>query len=110
MKNIFSKFFAKNENSVIHRREMAEKIALHRLRYVTEMTENGDVVIGKDGGINIRNGEFIVTSDKEVVFRANVDEMKAYELLSLEGAVCEAPDLEHGGTFRKITVYYVYYR
>ncbi len=108
--SIFSKLFAKNEDSVIHRREMAEKIALHRLRYVTEMTDNGDVVIGKDGGINIRNGEFIVTSSKEVVFRAKVDEMKAYELLSLEGAVCEAPDLEHGGVYRKVTVYYVYYR
>ncbi len=110
MKRLLEKFIKKNENSVAYRRQMAEKIALHRLRYVTEMTENGDVVIGKDGGINIRNGEFIVTSSKETVFRAEVDEMKAYELLSLEGAVCEGNDLEHGGVFRRITVYYVYYR
>ncbi len=107
---IFSKLFAKNEDSVAHRRQMAEKIAAHRLRYTTEMTENGDIVIGKGGGINIRNGEFIVTSEKDTVFRAEIDSMKSYELMSLEGAVCEAPDLEHGGVYRKITVYYLYYR
>ncbi len=103
-------FFKKNsEDSVAFRREMAEKISRHRLRYVTEQTENGDVVIGKEGGCNIRNGEFIVTSSREVVFRAEIDKMKAYELMSLEGAVLEGYDIEHSA-YRTVTVYYVYYR
>lgn len=88
---------------------MAEKISRHSLRYTAEQTENGDVILGKEGGINIRNGELIVTSSKEVVFRAEIDKMKAYELMSLEGAVLEGYDIEHS-KYRTVTVYYVYYR
>ncbi len=106
---MFKLFGGKKEDSVQFRREMAEKISRHRLRYVTEQTENGDVVIGKEGGCNIRNGELIVTSSKEVVYRADIDALKAYELMSLEGAVLEGYDKEHGA-YRTVTVYYVYYR
>ena len=36
--------------------------------------------------------------------------MQAWELLSKDGVVITAPDLEHGGRERTIIVYYVYYR
>jgi hypothetical protein len=36
--------------------------------------------------------------------------MQASELLSKEGAIITAPDLEKGGEMRTIIVYYVYFR
>ncbi|MBQ8448062.1 MAG: hypothetical protein IJX27_03910 [Clostridia bacterium] len=100
----------KTEETPAFRRAMAEKIARNRLRYASEREGDMDIVIGRDGGFNIRNGEFIVSADNHVIFRANVDELEASELMSLEGAILTAPDLEHGGKMRTIIAYYVYYR
>ena len=106
--NIFKK--KPKEDSVSFRTEMAKKIAVHRLRYVTEREGETEIVIGRDGGFNIRNGEFIVSADNRVIFRCNVKELQASELLSKEGAILTAPDLENGGNVRTIVVYYVYFR
>lgn len=106
--NLFKKKNA--EDTLSFRTEMAKKIALHRLRYVTERVDETDLIIGRDGGFNIRNGEFIVSADNRVVFRCHVKDMKASELLSKEGAIITAPDLEKGGEMRTIIVYYVYFR
>ena len=106
--NIFKK--KKPEDTASFRMEMAKKIAVHRLRYVTEREGETELVIGRDGGFNIRNGEFIVSADNRVIFRCNVKEMQASELLSKEGAILTAPDLENGGAVRTIVVYYVYFR
>ena len=106
--NIFKK---KNpEDSPSFRLEMAKKIAVHRLRYVTEREGETELVIGRDGGFNIRNDEFIVSADNRVIFRAKIEELEASELMSLEGAILTAPDLENGGKMRTIIAYYVYYR
>jgi hypothetical protein len=106
--DIFKK--KKAEDTVAFRVQMAKKIALHRLRYVTERIDETDLIIGRDGGFNIRNDEFIVSADNHVVFRCNVKDMQASELLSKEGAIITAPDLEKGGEMRTIIVYYVYFR
>ena len=106
--NIFKK--KPKEDSVSFRTEMAKKIAVHRLRYVTEREGETEIVIGRDGGFNIRNGEFIVSADNRVVFRCNIKDMQASELLSKEGAILTAPDLENGGGIRTVVVYYVYFR
>ncbi len=98
------------EDSLAFRTEMAEKIARHRLRYVTERQGETDLIIGRDGGFNIRDGEFLVSADNRVVFRCRIAEMQASELMSLEGAILTAPDLEHGGVMRTVIAYYVYYR
>ena len=100
----------KLEDKVSFRRFMAEKIARHRIRYVSEREGDMDIIIGRDGGFNIRNGEFIVSADNHVIFRAKVDDLQASELMSLEGAILTAPDLERGGELRTIIAYYVYYR
>ena len=106
--NMFKK--KKPEDSPAFRLEMAKKIAVHRLRYITERIDDTELVIGRDGGFNIRNDEFIVSADNHVVFRCNVKEMQASELLSKEGAILTAPDLENGGKLRTVVVYYVYFR
>ena len=111
-----SSFFArlfrrnKNPNSLSYRREMARQIAGHRIRYVTEKIDGVEEVIGRDGSIDIRNGEVIVFASSEVIFRCLVDRLQAWELLSKDGVVLTAPDIEHDGRERTIIVFYVYYR
>ena len=100
----------KPEDTPAFRIKMAEKIARHRLRYASEREGDLDIIIGRDGGFNIRNGEFIVSADNKVIFRAKLEELQASELMSLEGAILTAPDLESGGRMRTIIAYYVYYR
>ena len=108
LKELFKK--KPDPKSVKYRREMAQKICGHHIRYVTEKRDGVDEVIGRDGGLNIRNGEFIVFASADILFRTNVDELDAWELLSKDGVVLTAPDYEHGGEVRTIIVYYVYYR
>ena len=101
---------SKNPDSKRSRREMAEMICGQHIKYVTERVDNVEVVIGRNGGLNIRNGEFIVYASADVLFRCNVDELRASELLSKDGVVLTGPDLEHGGKERTIIAFYVYYR
>ena len=92
------------------RREMAEKLSHHHLRYVTEKKDGVDEVIGREGGLNLRGDEFFVFASGEILMRCKVEKMQAWELLSKDGVVITAPDLEHGGVERTIIAYYVYYR
>ena len=110
--SFFARLFGskKNPNSPAYRREMAETIAGHRIRYVTEKVNGVDEVIGKNGGLNIRDDELIVFASSDVIFRCKVEQMQAWELLSKDGVVITAPDLEHDGKERTIIVFYVYYR
>lgn len=100
----------KPEDTLGFKVQMAKKIAAHRLRYLTEREGETDVIIGRDGGFNIRDDEFIISADNRVVFRCRIPEMQASELMSLEGAIITAPDLESGGKVRTVIAYYVYYR
>ena len=110
---MFKKLFAKkakNPNSKQYRWEMARQMANHHIRYVTEKINGVDEVIGRNGGLNIRDDELLVFASSDVILRCKIEEMQAWELLSKDGVVITAPDLEHGGAERTIIVYYVYYR
>lgn len=100
----------KDPNSRAYRWEMARQMANHHIRYVTEKRDGVDEVIGRNGGLNIRDDELIVFASSDVVFRCKIEQMQAWELLSKDGVVITAPDLEHGGKERTIIVFYVYYR
>lgn len=110
--NFFARLFGgkKNPDSLAYRQEMAQKIAGHRIRYVTEKINGVEEVIGREGSIDVRNGEFIVFASSEVILRCDIDKLQAWELLSKDGVVVTAPDKEHGGAERTIIVFYVYYR
>ena len=110
--NFFTRLFGskKNPDSLAYRQEMAQKIAGHSIRYVTEKINGVEEVIGRSGSIDVRNGEFIVFASSEVILRCDIDKLQAWELLSKDGVVVTAPDKEHGGTERTIIVFYVYYR
>ena len=112
---MFKKLFksltaSKNPESFRYRLEMAKRICGHHVKYVTERIDNVDEVIGRSGGLNIRDDELLVYASARVLMRCKIADMQASELLSKDGVVITAPDLENGGRMRTIIVYYVYYR
>ena len=109
MFRLFSKK-SKKPDSKKYRMEMARQMSQHHIRYVTEKIDGVDEVIGRDGGLNIRGDELLVFASADVIFRCKIEKMQAWELLSKDGVVITAPDLEHGGIERTIIVFYVYYR
>ena len=101
---------SKNPESKRYRYDMAKRICGHHVKYVTERIDNVDEVIGRSGGLNIKDDELLVFASADVLMRCKIEQMQALELLSTDGVVITAPDLEHGGRERTIIVYYVYYR
>lgn len=102
---------SKNPNSKKYRYDMAKKICGHHVKYVTERHgDDVEEVIGKNGGLNIRDDELLVFASADILMRCKIEDMQAWELLSHDGVVITAPDLEHGGIERTIIVHYVYYR
>ena len=101
---------SKNENSRRFKENMATHLAGRHIKYCTERRDNVDEVIGREGCLSLRDGEFIVFSSGDIVLRTKVEEMRASELLSLDGAIITAPDYAHGGKERTIIAYYTYYR
>ena len=99
-----------NPKSRRYRFDMARRICGHHVKYVTERRDNVEEVIGKSGGLNIKDEDLLVFASGQVLMRVPVAQLQASELLSKDGVVLTGPDLEHGGTVRTITVYYVYYR
>ncbi len=112
---MFKKLFetlskSNNPNSKRYKYDMAKQICGHHVRYVTEKRNGVDEVIGREGGLNIRDDELIVFASADILMRCKIEKMQAWELLSKDGVVITAPDEAHGGEERTIIVYYVYYR
>ena len=98
-------------NSKKFRWEMARSVEGQHIKYVTEKKDGEvDEVIGRNGGLNIRDDEFIVYASARVLFRCKVDDLQIWELLSKDGVVLTGPDIESGGRERTVVAYYVYYR
>ena len=108
--SIFSMFSKKNPSSLAYKKNMAQMISNKRIRYVGEKINGVEEVIGKGGSISIRDDEILVFASADVLLRAKITDMEASELLSKDGVIIKAPDLERGGVERTIVVYYVYYR
>ena len=101
---------SKNPNSKRYKWDMARQICGHHVKYVSERIDNVDEVIGKSGSLNIKDDELLVYASFDVLMRCKIEEMEAAELMSHDGVVITAPDLEHGGKIRTVIVHYVYYR
>ena len=106
---IRERFFKPNPDSPAYRRAMAKKLNGRAVKYVTERLDNVDNVVGHSGALIVRDDEFMVFSSSDIVFRTKVDELRASELLSLEGVILTAPDYGRGGEERTIIAYYTYY-
>lgn len=101
---------SKNPNSRRYKWDMARRICGHHVKYVSERINNVDEVIGKSGSLNIKDDELLVYASFNVVMRCKIEEMQAAFLMSRDGVVITAPDLEHGGRVRTVIAHYVYYR
>ena len=100
---------SKDPNSKRSRRDMAQMLCGKHIRYVSEKQNDVDVIIGREGGFNIREGDLLVYASSKVVFRAEIDELQIWELLSKDGVVLTGFDKETGRE-RTVIAYYVYYR
>lgn len=100
---------SKDPNSKRSRWDMAEMICGKHIRYVSEKKNDVDVVIGREGGFNIREGDLLVYASAKVVFRAEIDNLQIWELLSKDGVVLTGYDKETQCE-RTVIAYYVYYR
>ena len=100
----------KDPNSKEFRREMALRINGRHIRYVTEKRDGVEEVIGREGHLNIKDDELLVYASSDVVFRAKIDELQMWELLSKDGVVLTGKDLEHDSAERTVIAFYVYYR
>ena len=100
---------SKNPDSKRYKWDMARQMCGHHIKYVTEKKNDIDEIIGRSGGLNIRDDELLVFASADVIMRCKIEQMQSWELLSKDGVVITAPDLEHGGIERKIIDYYVYY-
>ena len=100
----------RNPDSKAYRREMALTVNGQHIKYVTEKRDGVEEVIGRNGGLNIRDDEMIVYASSKVVFRCKIDELQIWELLSKDGVVLTGPDIENGGQERTVIAFYVYHR
>lgn len=107
---LFSRFSKKNPESPAYKWRMAERIADKRIRYVGEKIDGVEEIIGKGGSVSIREDELFIFSSSDVLLRAKIAKTQIAELLSRDGAVITAPDLERDGQVRTVVIYYVYYR
>ena len=103
-------FKSKDPESKAYRRDMAMAVSGQHIKYVTEKRNDVEEVIGRSGGLNIRDDEFIVYASSKVVFRCKIDELQIWELLSKDGVVLTGPDLESDGKVRTVIAFYVYHR
>jgi hypothetical protein len=104
-------FDRNRENSLASRRKTAQKLNGSHVRYVTERKNNVDEVIGREGHMNITTDEteFAVVCGIDTLFRAKIEEMTTGELLSHDGVILTAFDLETQKE-RTVIAYYKYYR
>ena len=107
---LFSFLSKKDPSSLAYKKNMAQMISNKRIKYVGEKIDGVEEVIGKGGSISIRDDEILVFASADVLLRAKIADMNAAELLSKDGVIITAPDLERGGKERTIVVYYVYHR
>ncbi len=92
--------------SPAYRRKMAQKVAGQQIKYTTERVDNDDLVIGHAGALILRNDELMVYASQDIVFRADVKDLTVSELMSRDGVILTAPDLEHDGRVRTVIAYY----
>lgn len=110
-KAIFKHLFAQDKfGTVPFRRKRAAELDGLAIRYVTKRIDDVDNVVGRGGSLSVDGKEFLVFTSGKVRFRAKIDKLDASFLLSGDGVVLTAPNLELGGETETLTAYFVYYR
>ena len=103
------KILSKNEKSRAYKLDKANSFNNRKVKYVTERTEKGESVLGKEGYINVKDNVISVCCQAKVVFEAEAAETSCSELLSLGGVIFTGFDRIRQ-TERSVVCYYEYYR
>ena len=101
---------SKNVNSKRYKRDLANYLDGRALKCITERINGIEEVVGKGGALIKKDDELLVYSDSVVLMRAKISDLYAWELMSLDGVVITAPDIEHGGAERTVIAFYSYWR
>ena len=101
---------SKNIDSKRYKRDLANYLDGRHLKCVTERIDGIEEVVGKSGAIIKKDDELIIYSSQDVLMRVKIQDLHAWELLSLDGVVITAPDIEHGGEERTVIAFYSYWR
>ena len=102
---------AKNVKSQKYKKELAGKICSHSIKYATvSMGEAGDKVVGRDCVCTYDDEYFKISGGGALIFKASMDDVKLFALMSLDGAVISGKDETRNGEYTEITVHYSYYR
>ena len=98
--------FSRNKQQKINE---ARACALHGkiIRYVTERVNGEEIVLGRSGSTAVHDGQLIVLSSKEIVFRSRTKETSIAYLLSGDGVTLTAPNLARGGKLHTVTAFFV---
>ena len=88
----------------------AQELHGQRIKYVTERVDGNDNVVGRGGSISVRDHTLLLFSSEKILLRADIDLLEASYLLSGDGVVLTAPNLEEDGRVRSYIAYFVYYR
>ena len=100
----------KAPNGVTARKKRAMELHGQAIKYVTERVDENDNVVGRGGSISVRNDQLLLFSSDKILLRADVSTLDASYLLSGDGVVLKAPNLEEAGRERRYVAYFVYYR
>lgn len=103
------KLLARNEDSSAYKLDKAKSFDSMKVKYVTERTPEGEVVLGKTGYINVIRDNLTVCCEAKVVFECNAAEVISSELLSLGGVIFTGFDNIENKE-RTVVCYYEYYR
>ena len=107
----FEKLIRKKAPSgALARKSRAMELHGQAIKYVTERVDDNDNVVGRGGSISVRNGQLLLFSSDKILLRADIMALDASYLLSGDGVVLTAPNLEEAGKERRYVAYFVYYR
>jgi len=80
------------------------------IKYVTERVDGNDNVVGRGGSISVRDNVLLLFSSEKILLRADISTLEASYLLSGDGVVLTAPNMEEDGKERSYIAYFVYHR
>lgn len=110
--SFFKKLFGVGEDptSASFRKRRAEELHGQPVRYVTENRDGNEDVVGRGGHLTLKDGEFLIDTSGDTLFRCRTEELEAAYLMSGDGVIISGPNLLEAGRRRVLTVHFVYYR
>ena len=110
--SFLSRIFRVGEKPGTYAYRLRRAKELHGLsvRYVTERRDGNDDVVGRGGALALHEDTFIIDTGGDCLFRCQVADLEANDLMSGDGVIISGPNDLDGGRVHTYTVHFVYYR